>query len=213
VGLYLALWTFWFQVTAGRDPAQGVFRSRGDVGNMECERVPVPVAVARYPGVVPPPDPRGDLVERQVLICTERLMDKDLRSPADEAILSNLNETAQEIAAMATASRPGLKDATWLVDSHTADPAVSAKLSFATKNALVKQGLKVSDRTPILGFDDIRVITRLPPMDAWSAACFRYAETGSLGKDDALLASMVLNPNETIVHTGVCAQGVWTWLR
>ena len=152
-------------------------------------------------------------MEREVLICTERLMKAELRSPADEAILSNLDKTAQDIAALATAARPELKAATWLVESHTANPEVSAKLSFAAKNALVLQGLTVSDRTPILGFDDLNVITRLPPLEAWPAACLRYSQTGSLKQDDALLATVVLNPKETILHTGVCAQGVWTWLR
>lgn len=180
---------------------------------MECERVPVSVAIARYPGVVRPPDPRGDLVEREVLICSEKLMNPDLRSPADEAILSSLDQTAQDIAGLATAARPELRDKTWLVESHTANPEVSAKLSFAAKNALVNQGMTVSDRSPILGFDDIQVITRLSPMEAWPAACFRYAQNESMGPDDALLASVVLNPRETIVHSGVCAQGVWTWLR
>lgn len=213
MGLYLALWTIWFQITAGGDPALGPSKSRSEARNMECERIPVALAVARYPGVVRPPDPRGDLVEREVLVCTEKLMAEDLRSPSDEAILSNLDETAQEIAGLATASRPELKSATWLVESHTANPEVSAKLSFAAKNALVAQGLRVSDRTPILGFDDINVITRLPPMEAWPAACRRYRDTGGMGENDALLATVVLNPKETILHTGVCAQGAWTWLR
>lgn len=213
MGLYLALWTFWFQVTAGRDPAPGLFHSRTEARNMECERIPVTEAVARYPGVVRPPDPRGDIYERSVLICSERLMDAALRAPEDEAILSNLEDNARTAAGMATSFRPELEQATWLVESHTANPEVNAKLSFATKNALLDQGLRVSDRTPVLGFDDLSVIARMPPMEAWPAACFRFKETGALGPQDALLASVVLDPKETIVHTGVCAQGVWTWLR
>lgn len=213
MGLYLALWTFWFQVTAGRDPAPGLFRPRSEARNMECERVPVAVAVARYPGVVPPPDPRGDLYERQVLVCTERLLDAELRAPADEALLSGLEDSARRAAGMATTFRPELQEATWLVESHTTNPEVNAKLSFATKNALVDQGLRVSDRVPLLGFDDLTVIARMPPLEAWPAACFRFSETGALKDSDALLASVVLDPKETIVHNGVCAQGAWTWLR
>lgn len=212
MGLYLAIWTFWFTVTAARDPAPGLLRSRADAANMECERVPVDVAVERRPGAVPPVDPRGDLVSREVLICTEKLMPLDLRDPDDEAILTSLGATAEDFAALAATTRPELAHATWLVDSHTADPQVSAKLSFATKNALMQQGLQVSDRTPILGFDDVSVIARMPPLQAWPAACTRYTDTGSLGPDDALLAHVVLDPRESIVHAGVCAQGVWTWL-
>lgn len=213
MGLYLALWTLWFKISNVGNPAPGLFNSRTEAQNLECERVPVPVAVERYPGVVPPPDPRGDLMERQVLICSERLLPADLRAPQDEALLIGMEASAREIAALATASRPELKDALWLVESHTSNPQVNDKLSFATKNAMVDLGLQVSDRTPVLGFDDVSVITRLPPLEAWPAACLRYHQTGALGAGEALLASTLVDPRETQLHTGICAQGAWTWLR
>jgi hypothetical protein len=212
MGLYMLSWYLWQSVTHRDDPAPSLLRSRSSARSLECERLPVGLAADRYPGVVAPVGPRGDLIERSVLVCSQRMVDPELRRPADEAILSSLGEHADRMARLASL-RPELQDATWLVESHTTNPEVDAKLSFATKNALVERGLLVSDRSPLLGFDDLDVITRMEPFDAYPAACARYAANGSLGPDQVLLAPLVLDRRETAVHAGLCVQGAWTWLQ
>jgi len=213
VGLYTLLWYVWHTVNAGQDPAPSLFDSRSDARHYACERLPVNVAAERHRGTIPPVDPRGDWIERDVLVCSEYLLDPDLRRPEDQALLLDLDQTADGLAHLATTMRPELDGSTWLVESHTVNPEVAAKLSFATKNALMEQGLLVSDRSPILGFGDVDVITRMEPFAAFPAACRRYRDNGSLRPGDALLTAAVLDPRETQVHAGVCADGVWTWLQ
>lgn len=212
MGLYLATWALWQSVTHTNDPAPSLFKSRSSARNLECERLPVQQAADRYPGSVLPVGPRGDLMERSVLVCHQRMVAPDLRRPADEALLVSLSESADQMARLASL-RPELQDATWLVQSHTTSGEVDAKLAFATKNALIDKGLSVSDRTPVLGFDDLDVITRMPPFEAYPAACGRYTDTGSLGPGQVLLSLVVLDPRESVVHAGLCSEGGWTWLH
>ena len=196
-----------------RDPAPGLLRSKQASRSLECERVSPETASQRYPGQIETARPRGDYVERSVLICQERLLGPHLRAPQDEAILSTLDEHALAVASAAQALRPDLAERTWLVETHYPSAQVSAKISFATKNALVRQGLLVSDRTPVLAVGDVEVITRMEPESAYPVACRRYAETGALGAEHALLAVVSLDPRETILHAGLCDRGTWSWLQ
>jgi hypothetical protein len=197
----------------GPDPARGLIRTREQSRNMDCERVGVDQGSERYPGVIVPTRPRGDFVQRSVVVCKERLMPPGSRTAQDDAILLSLQGLVDDLATAAGALRPDLADRTWLVETHYPSGQVAAKIAFATKNALLLQGLRVSDRTPILGVGDIDVITRMEPELAYAAACQRYAASGSLGGDDALLAIVNLDPRETILHAGLCVDGAWEWLR
>ena len=195
------------------DPAPGLLRSREQSRNMDCERLDAAQGAQRYPGVILPVKPRGDYVERGVVACKEHVLRPGLRDQPDEAILATLQPQVTELAAAARSLRPELEERTWLVEAHHLDAQVAAKISFAAKNALVLQGSTVSDRTPILGVGDVDVITRMDPMQAYATACHRYADIGSLGEGDALLAIMLLDPRETLLHAGLCADGRWEWLR
>ncbi len=197
----------------GSDPAPGLLRTRAESRNLDCERVSTETGSQRYPGVIDPESPRGAYVERSVVICKERVMRPGLRSARDEAFLLSLQEQATALATAAATLRPELLERTWLVETHFPSSQVAAKISFATKNALVVQGLAVSDRTPVLGADDVDVITRMAPQQAYRAACQRYTATGGLAGDDALLAVVQLDPRETILHAGICLDGGWEWLR
>ncbi len=209
----IILWLGLLVFVSPKDPAPGLLHSKNEARNLECERLSVEEASRAHPGDVAPPGPRGDYYARSALVCTERLVRPGLRDARDEAILSTLDARSSELAAAADALRPELQGATWLVETYYPDPQVAAKIGFATKNALVFQGLRVSDRTPLLGAGDVQVITRMTPSDAYAAACRRYADNGSLGPDDVLLGVVSLDPRETALHAGLCQQGTWTWLR
>lgn len=196
-----------------RDPAPGLGHSRSSSRNLDCESLSAEQGLAQRPGEVPVSKPRGDYVERSAVICSERLLRPGLRAPRDEAILSTLDALSTELASNAASRRPDLAGRTWHVETFYPDAQVSAKLSFATKNALVRQGLAVSDRTPVLGAGDIDVLTRLDPEQAYFAACQRYHRTGALGEGHALLAVVSRDERETALHAGLCVDGAWTWLQ
>ena len=195
------------------DPAAGWLRSKDASRRLECTHLSAEVGQRQRPGEVVISPPRGDYVERHAVLCAERLVRSDLRAPRDEAILSTLDADSAALATAAAGRRPDLAGRTWLVESYYPNPQVSAKLSFATKNALAGQGLQVSDRTPILGAADVEVLTRLAPELAYPAACERYVQAGGLRAGDALLAVISLDPRETALHAGLCVDGRWTWLQ
>lgn len=195
------------------DPAPGLLRGKRRSRNLECERMDAETGSQRYPGEIRTSPPRGDFVERSAIVCAERLTRPGLRATRDEAILSALQPLVADLTAAAGDLRPDLGDRTWLVESYYESAQVSAKLSFATKNALVDQGLTVSDRTPTLSAADVEVITRLPPTTAYEAACERYTANGSLHEGDVLLAVVSRDPRETILHAGLCTDGRWSWLK
>ena len=213
MGLYTLIWLTLQGLTGRGDPAPGLIHSKSASRRLECERLDVETAHQKHPGQVVAPGPRGDTIERSALLCAERIARPGLRSDQDEAILYSLGEHSSELAQLAAGLHPELAESTWLVEAFYPNVQVAAKLSFATKNALVEQGLEVSDRTPLLGPDDIDVITRMPPFQAYPAACARYVANGSLGPDDALLGVVLLDPRETLLHAGVCRDGSWTWLQ
>jgi hypothetical protein len=195
------------------DPAPGLFRSRERARSFECERMEADAAMRRYPGEVRPARPRGEYMERSALVCTQRLMRPGLRDDRDEAILSSLDPLVTELTGAAGDLHREVAGRTWLVEVYYPSAPVSAKLAFATKNALVGKGLSVSDRTPVLSAGDVDVLTRMAPEEAYPAACRRYADNGSLGADDVLLAVVSRDPRETTLHAGLCTDGRWAWLR
>jgi hypothetical protein len=196
-----------------RDPSPGLLHSKADSRRLDCERMNVEAGSRRYPGLIRPNAPRGEYVERSAVVCRERLMVPGSRGDQDEAILSTLDDRAANIADLASSLHPELSERMWLVETHYSDAAVSAKIGFATKNALVSQGLSVSDRTPRLAVGDVTVLTRMAPSDAWSTACQRYIANDSIGENDALLAVVIRDPRETVLHAGLCTTGGWTWLQ
>lgn len=195
------------------DPAPSLFRSRKASRNLECERLTVERARELRPGELPPAKPRGEFLERDVVVCAERLLRPGLRDPKDDAILATLEDRVSEVATAAIAARPELETRTWLVETYYPNAPVVTKVSFATKNALMQQGLSVSDRVPTLGAGDIQVLTRMRPEEAYPAACQRYLSKGDLKENDALLAVVSRDPRETILHAGLCVDGNWTWIR
>lgn len=208
--LLAAVWIvpFW-----GPDPSPSLTRSKDAARRYECEWVTPEDAKRRFPGRVKEDRSRGDFVERKVVVCTQPVLGPDVRHPRDAAILRHLDATTAELASAAASLRHDLRDRTWLVEVFYPNAQVSPKIGFASKTALMEGGLRVSDRTPVLGAGDVETLTRMPPARAYPAACTRYADTGSLGADDALLAVLVRDPRETILHAGVCADGQWMWLR
>jgi hypothetical protein len=108
---------------------------------------------------------------------------------------------------------PELLDRTWLVEAFYPDVAVAAKIAFATKTALVARGRRVSDRVPVLASGDILVLGRMEPAQAYRLACKRYYDQGALTDDDVLMATVLRDGRETLLHAGLCARGQWRWLR
>jgi hypothetical protein len=192
------------------DPAPGVLRSKAAARQLDCARQSAALADALDPGALRPPEPRGDQLPRDQVTCRERLLRPGLRADRDEAILQDLADQSTGFAARAQGAE--MPDHTWLVEVFDPSPAVAAKLGFATKSALVGQGLRVSDRIPAFAIGDLEVLTRMAPADAWPAACTRLRATGSLRPDDALLALVSLDPRATVLHAGLCAGGGWRWL-
>lgn len=209
---YLALLAVAALILISPDPSPSLVKSSERSHRYSCERVSTQVVQQTRPGAVRPDKPRGDYVERDAVICTERLVRPGLRKSRDEAVLGNLDERAARLAATAHGSRPDLHDRTWLVEVFYPNIQVSSKLSFATKNALMHQGLGVSDRLMGLAAGDVDVLTRMSPYEAYPAACTRYEQTGSLGEGDVLLAVVSLDPRETQLHAGLCDGGQWSWL-
>ena len=194
-------------------PAPGLFRSRARVRRLDCERLTTETTLSRYPGEIAPEPPRGAYAEREVVRCHPRLLPPGVRAPRVEALLRDLERHASTVAGRVGSLGANGTARTWLVEAHDPDPQVVGKLRFALQNALLAQGLEVSDRTPRLGLADVDLITRLPPSQAYAAACRRYSENGSLGQDEALVALVNRDRRETGLHAGVCVDGGWRWLQ
>lgn len=194
-------------------PAPGLMKPKSQARNYTCTYMDVPTANELRPGLIAPVNPRGDYYERDVVLCQERMLSLGIRRDADEAVLSDLNARVTELVGAAATARPDLQGQTWLVEAFHPSAAVSAKIAFATKNALMAEGLRVSDRTPTLGVGDLQVITRMEPTQAYAAACRRYSDNGTLDAEDVLLAVALLDKLETSLHAGLCTQGRWSWLR
>mgnify|MGYP000232596797 FL=1 len=202
----------WLAFLFPSGPVPGLTRSVHWIRQHDCERLSKQEAYRRYPGRVPPPKAEED-GQVGVVVCSERVVRDGLRSPRDEAVLRKLDTLAEELVQASEPYHLGLDDRTWVVDVFYPDPSVSAKLSFATKDGLLKAGVRVSDRVPLLSAEDINVLTRMHPDAAYPAACQRYADTGALGADEVLLAVVQRDPRETVLHAGICVDGGWAWLK
>lgn len=198
---------------AWADPMPNLFHSRSELRGWECEDLSMREGARRYPGRVVQSESRAVDPDRRLVVCAERWLRPGVRDPREDAILSELKATADGLARAAASTRPELRSRNWLVEVSYPVPLVSGKLGFAVKNALVDDGLSVSDRHPALAAGDVSVLARLPPLDAWPAACFRWRDSGALGPRDALLAVALLDPRETALHAGLCVDGGWSWLR
>ncbi len=195
------------------DPAASVWRSRATAERLVCEHLDPNVASRRFPGEIRPEPPRGSYVDRSVLHCRTRLIPPHVRRPEDAAVLERLTEHAKRAASFAAGARPALRERTWMVEAFHTNPQVVSKLIFATQTALLERGLTVTDRRPTLAIGEITILGRLDPIDAYPAACARYAAAGSVGPDHALLALVRLDRRETEMHVGICADSRWEWLR
>ncbi len=215
----MEFWLFWLLfyspsiVEKAQDPIDGWAAPPAALQDLECEPVTVDAARRRAPAEIPEPSARGDFLERRALICRERLMPKGVRVPRDDAILAELRGSARSFAGLVAQLEPEERGRTWLVEAFHPDQAISYKLGFAVKNALLDRELRVTDRAPTLAAGDLEVIGSVKSDVAYPLACARYLATGSLKEGDALLAVVLRHPHETRLHAGVCADGRWRWLE
>jgi hypothetical protein len=207
----LLLYIFFFSlpslVETVRDPIDGLLPAEVDAAELECEPLSSQGAERLSPGEIPEPE-RGDSLDRRAVICRERIMPSNTRRAQDNAILMDLRRQAKTLASVAADT-----ERTWLVEVYYPRPAVAQKINFAVKAALLERDFTVTDRSPALAAGDIEVIGRLSHDRAWPVACLRYRATGSVGPKDALLAVVLRDARETILHAGTCIDGRWRWLR
>ena len=133
------------------------------------------------------------------------------RPARDEAILETLRKSTGDIVQAATAQAGSEK--IWHVDAFYPQVDVATKIAVATRTELAERGKKVSDRVPVLTAGDIAVLSRMEPPKAYPVACARYFAEGVLGENDAFLAVMIVDPQETQLHAGLCIDGTWKWFR
>lgn len=210
--LFALLLAFPILMKIADDPAAGVTQTKAESRELDCRRLSQLAAHDAYPGLVPEPPPRGAYMDTQAVVCERRIMSHGERPGRDEAVLSTLRQASAETVEKAAALGPS-GEVTWLVEAFYADAAVAAKIAFAHKVELVQRGHAVSDRAPVLAPDDVAILTRLAPTQAYPLACARYWAAGSLSETDVLLAVVALDPRETQLHAGLCARGEWKWLR
>lgn len=193
------------------DPAS-LWRSAREHRNLDCARVPLERAHELHPGLVPAPSARARTFElTDALLCSWRFLGPDERPARDEAILSTLRSSVQELAQAAAALSPA--DATWHVDAFYPEPAVAAKIAVAARTELAERRRRVSDRVPVLAAGDLAVLRGLHPRQAYALACARYFAERSLGDGDVFLGLMVLDAREAQLHAGLCTHDGWRWLR
>lgn len=210
--LFVVLFPMPTMLSLTDDPAPGLFTSIETSRRYECRRI-APDALRRdNPGVIEAPNDRGDFIEEAAVICDEPAMGADERHPRDTAVLAGLSATTRSVARQ-LAARAGADARTWLVEVHYPEPTAVSKISFATKAELMQEGLRVTDRLPVLAVGDVEVLSRTPPLEAYPLACKRYFAKGRLEASDAVLSLLVLDSRETTLHAGLCEEGRWTWLQ
>ncbi len=198
------------------DPAPSMAVSKTRSRTYQCEPIDAARGSKLYPGRVDREYSRGDVLKPDSFVCRQRLlsgMHSGTRSDRDDAILASLQPMITDLTGLAASVDPELAERTWLVEAFYPDPTVQAKIGFAAKNALMDKGVQVTDRIPMLAAGDLDVLTRMEPARAYPSACVRYDATGTLGDDDVLLAIVHRDPRETTLHAGLCADGIWRWLK
>lgn len=194
------------------DPASP-FASRREARSLHCTRLSQVEAARLHPGEVPEAPARGaNLSVTDALVCERAFLSEGERPARDEAILSNLGSTVEQVVQSAAAldERP---DAVWHVDAFYPDAKVAAKISVAARTRLVESGRRVSDRVPLLAAGDVVVMSHLPFTKAYPTACSRYYAEGSLADPAIFLGIMIVDPRETALHAGLCVNGNWKWLQ
>lgn len=213
--LYLVLWGILplpTMLSLADDPAPGMFTSIEASRRYECRRLSPDALRREVPGLVQDEATRGDFIEEAAVICEAPVMGEGERHPRDVAVLKGLSATSRDVARRLAADE-GARARTWLVEVHYPSANAVSKIAFATKAALVDEGLAVTDRLPILAVGDVEVLSRTPPLEAYPLACKRYFAEGRLAPSDAVLSLLVLDSRETTLHAGRCVNGAWTWLR
>lgn len=211
--LFILLFSAPSLLESAQDPLSGWLADQDDLRDLDCEPMTIEGARRVVPGQVAESSARGDFLDRRAVICRERLVPQGVRRAQDDAILYRLRESAHDMAQLVGELDPAERDRTWLVEAFHPDPGVAYKIGFAVKNALLDRDLHVTDRAPTLAAGDVEVIGQVRPEVAYPLACTRYALAGSMKANDALLAVVLRDPRETILHAGVCVGGRWRWLR
>ena len=194
------------------DPMPGVFTSKEDARNLDCTLMSEAAAHELYPGIIPEPEARTLAgTQENAMICRRRFMRIGERPAQDEAILETLRRSTADIVQAATAQMGTAK--IWHVDAFYPQTEVATKIAVATRTELAERGQKVSNRVPLLTGGDIAVLSHMEPAKAYPAACARYFAEGVLGEHDAFLAVMIVDPEETQLHAGLCTDGAWRWFR
>lgn len=204
------------------DPAnEAWFGGRQALRQSECERLSHAEAYDRFPGRLPPPSARAQvLFQIDALSCERLLLPAGLRAPRDEAILRSLRDEVEPLVGLAAAT--GNDDTRWLVDAHYPDLVTGAKIATAARTAMAARGLATSNVGPLLPGGDVEVLRTMPLRDALPLACRRMEEGFVLddpraADDDernvAWMTVALLHPHETQLHAGTCHRGVFRWLR
>ena len=194
-----------------KDPSAGFFQTKEQARNYDCQRFSQAEAHERFPGVVPEPPPRGAYGVTDALMCNRRLVEWGERDGRDEAVLTSLRGSVDELVRLASAAAP--LSTTWYVDAFYPDPRVAQKISIAAKVSLYERGQQVSDQVPVLAAGDIAVLARLPPKSSYTIACSRYFAEGVLQPGETFLGLMIVDARESQLHAGVCSGGAWRWLQ
>ncbi len=200
-----------FVCACATDPSPGIFYSKKESRNLDCNRISQAEGHMLYPGKIPDLPPRGSYSNIDALICVGRITEPGDRANRDEAVLLTLGPTVQEVTRLATAHAP--EQARWHVDAFYPNAGVAQKIAVAVRTDLAERGHSVTDRVPVLAAGDIAVLARLHAAKAYPLACARYFKEQVLGPADAFLGLMIVDARETDLHAGVCVDGAWTWLR
>jgi hypothetical protein len=197
----------------GSDPALRAYRDgRTAVRDLECDRVPQVEAHKLHPARVPEPAPRGDaFMQYEAMVCSRRLLPWGEHPARDELILDNLSTSIAGLVQPALGL--GDKDTVWTVDAFYPDVDVTARIVGAARAELAQRGVNVSNTVPLLAAGDLLVLRRLDVKQAMPVACSRFQAEGSLGEHDAFIGLALVDGHESELHSGICQNGTWRWLR
>lgn len=192
------------------DPSPGLFVTKATSRRFECLRLEPAAAHALRPDRFPEPFARMPDLSPEAVQCLPTMLAPGERGRREDALLRELTASVQDLAQRAVTAAPGRS---WLVEAFDPDLELGAKLAAAGRVELARRRHVVSERVPLLAPADVSVISSRPWREAFPLACARYAAEGSLDAQDALLALVTLDARETQLHGGLCADGLWRWLR